>query len=213
MKKVLVFLAVLFLVLPLMSNVTFADGFDENMTVVVEPTLHIDVNITDCTGPEDDTINKRAGETGNCRIEMTNTGNTEYDLDVRGPLEEEPDGWINWNFDCPDLGDCSDEHANSQYHEPPEIREVGLDPGEETHFIMNAMLGMTNDYAKVNIQLKSLDNETEEEEWQNVESIEIETEDERTGDYGPFIAPAYSNLSLVILAVLSLLIFPLTETR
>ncbi len=213
MKKLLVLVIALFLVFPLIGSTASADYFGENVTIVVEPTVHIEISITDCTGAGQTEINKRAGETGSCRIEMENQGNTEYDFELRGPLGEGPDGWVNWNFDCPDIGDCSDEHANSQYHEPPEIRELELSPGQETHFIMNAMLGLTNDYAEVNIQIKTLDEGTEEEEWTNVDSIGIETEDERAGDYGTFIAPAYNNFSIALLAILSVLVFSLTKTR
>lgn len=214
MKKFPTLIVGILLFIPLISNTALAQDFDENVTVVVEPTIHIDVEVTDCTGSGDSTMKMEAGEYGDCTISMENYGNTEYDVELRGPLDEtELGGWINWDFDCPDLGDCSDTHADSQYYTPPEIREINLGPGQETHFIMNSMLGLTDDEATINIQVKDLEEDEGSEEWQNMENITVETGDEMTDDYGPFIAPAYTNFSLIALIILSSTIFSLTKVR
>lgn len=213
MKRLLVSAAVLILSLSLFASTGTSDEFERDLILTVEPSIHVNVSVTDCTGAGEKTISKSAGETGTCRIYMENFGNTEYDIELRGPVEGNTETWLHWWFECEDYGDCHESHADSENEIPPEIRDINLPAEEETYFNLGAIHPLTNSQEEVNIQVRRIEEDEDGEAWVNVDSITIITEDERSDDYGPFVAPAFTDLSLAILVLISTSVFALTKIR
>ncbi|MFP4115701.1 MAG: hypothetical protein ACLFTQ_00635 [Candidatus Aenigmatarchaeota archaeon] len=191
--------------------------FPRNMTVVVETTLHIDMTVRDCTGPNDDEINVKAGDWGTCWVNMENLGNTEYDIELRGPLKDGPsDGWTQWRFSCPEEfpGSCDPEdYSYSEELRPPEIRDIELGAGENASFVFEAMLGMTNKDAEIGIQGKDLDEDEGEEIWDEFATVKVHSKNERAEDYGPFIAPGFTDLSLLAAFLISVFAISVAKIR
>ncbi len=203
MKNALLFFLFLFLVLPYLGSVASAEFFSNDLTITVESTSRPQIVTTACTGHGEKRIEKTVDEWGHCRIDVSNAGNTYLDINITSNFGGGEEDWFTWKFECPNpIGDCKDEQGKN-----PMITDIELEPGEDTHFFLNTSLGLTGKSSVVDLGM------VHEDEEEHIDSVTVITEDDPEGRYGPFLAPVYTDISVVFLIVTSSLIAALTKIR
>ncbi len=220
MKKLaflLVFL-VFFTVLTDLGSATWQ--IERELIIYVEGTRHIEVTVENCTGPGEDIIEIKAGEIGQCIVRVENLGNTIYDREMRSPKRYGPEmeGWLTWWFECEpeSQGECDTEgfsHSDYNHPDPPEVDIENLEPGNETYFLLAADLPLPNEEAEVLLELNFLDDDTGVEEWQETGNVTIVTDDDLGDDYGAFVAPGTTDVSVIILFLISTCIVALKTNK
>lgn len=217
--KVVKILAVSILFLGLLSPITAAAKQQQQQEITIYIQAALGINITvDCGGSDPKVLKTYVGEPENCLLTVKNTGNIDDIIRLEAPIDSpSPDrdrGWIDYHLECPGtIGKCSLEFSYESYLPSgrwPEVRNIRLTPQTDTTQIYLEATPYKIGTTEISITGYSLTNRTKQG---NIAHITVRASTPKTQQWGPFVADGLSNLSVVILILLSAVPFSVAKFR